>query len=148
VNCDAVVLLAYFAVCVALSAAGEPVVLAEALGFCGGGDGGVSCCDAADDAGLRAELEGLRISDAACAAIVKAFLCAVIKCATILVVLDRDSGPRITHHRFSLFFFLPPFLLFFFYLFIDRYIYHSSFWHLLCMLASNESLDDGCCIYV
>jgi hypothetical protein len=53
------------------------VVLGEALGFCGG-DAGLSCCDAADDAGLRAELDGLRISDGACAAIVKAVLCAVI----------------------------------------------------------------------
>ncbi|CAD6341457.1 unnamed protein product [Miscanthus lutarioriparius] len=53
----------------------EPVVLGEALGFCGG-YAGLSCCDAAADAGLRAELDGLRISDAACAAIVKAVLCA------------------------------------------------------------------------
>ena len=65
-----------FAACVALSSAGEPVVLGEALGFCGG-DAGLSCCDADDDAGLRAELDGLRISDAACAAIVKAVLYAV-----------------------------------------------------------------------
>ena len=52
------------------------MVLGEALGFCGG-DAGLSCCDAAADAGLRAELDGLRISDAVCAAIVKAVLCAV-----------------------------------------------------------------------
>ena len=51
-------------------------MLGEALGFCGG-DAGLSCCDAAADAGLRAELDGLRISDAVCAAIVKAALCAV-----------------------------------------------------------------------
>ena len=65
-----------FVVCVALSSAGEPVVLGEALGFCGG-EAGLSCCDAAADAGLRAELDSLRISDAACAAIVKDVLCAV-----------------------------------------------------------------------
>ncbi|XP_066357539.1 HIPL1 protein-like isoform X2 [Miscanthus floridulus] len=59
---------ACFAVCVALSSAGEPVVLGQTLQFCGG--------DAYDDAGLRAELDGMRISDAACFAILKDVLCA------------------------------------------------------------------------
>jgi len=105
----------YLKKCVGLSAAGELVVLGEALGFCGG-EGGVSCCDSADDAGLRAELEGMRISDATCAAIVKAFLCTVIKCASILLVLDGDSGPLITHHRFTPS--LSLFFLFFFFFFL------------------------------
>ncbi|CAD6267469.1 unnamed protein product [Miscanthus lutarioriparius] len=65
----------------------EPVVLGEALGFCGGDDG-LSCCDAAADAGLRAELDGLRISDDACAAIVKAVLCAVRR--------ERNDGEQTT----------------------------------------------------
>jgi len=94
-----------FAVCVALSSAGEPVVLGEALGFCGG--------DAAADAGLRAELDGLRISDAVCAAIVKAVLCAV-------------------RRRFFLSFFL--FIITFTFIYLPLPVYAG--------VASNEYMDD------
>ncbi|XP_062202044.1 HIPL1 protein-like [Phragmites australis] len=51
-----------------------PVMLRDPLGFCG--YTGISCCDAVNDAALREEFEDMSISDAACAAIVKAFLCA------------------------------------------------------------------------
>ena len=52
------------------------MVLGEALSFCG--TRGVSCCDAAADAGLREQFRALNISnDAACTTIVKAIICAV-----------------------------------------------------------------------
>ncbi|XP_066358363.1 HIPL2 protein-like [Miscanthus floridulus] len=73
----------------------ELVVLGEALGFCSG-DGGVSCCDAADDVGLRAELEGMRISDATCAAIVKAFLCTGMRdVRSSPPPIPEDAGRRV-----------------------------------------------------
>ncbi|KAJ1265862.1 hypothetical protein BS78_08G105900 [Paspalum vaginatum] len=69
----------------------EPIIMLGApLGlFCGGGGGGgaegggmITCCDAGEDEAVRARFEAMRISDANCAAIVKAFLCA--KCVPSL----------------------------------------------------------------
>ncbi|XP_066359709.1 HIPL1 protein-like isoform X2 [Miscanthus floridulus] len=72
----------------------EPVVLGQALEFCGG-DAGLSCCDADDDAGLRAELDGMPISNAACFAILKDVLCA--RCVPSLSANSVDSATTMKH---------------------------------------------------
>ncbi|XP_062202828.1 HIPL1 protein-like [Phragmites australis] len=67
-----------------------PVMLGDPLGFCG--HTGISCCDAVDDAALREQFEDMNISDAECAAIVKAFLCA--RCIPSLsAVLFNTADP-------------------------------------------------------
>ncbi|XP_062203059.1 HIPL1 protein-like [Phragmites australis] len=67
-----------------------PVTLGDPLGFCG--YSGISCCNVADDAALRAQFEDKNISDAACAAIVKAVLCA--RCIPFLsAVLFNTADP-------------------------------------------------------
>ncbi|GJM96255.1 hypothetical protein PR202_ga13074 [Eleusine coracana subsp. coracana] len=56
-----------------------PVALNMTLGFCSVySRGSDSCCDAAADAGLRKRFEAMGVKDAACAAVVKSVLCAIL----------------------------------------------------------------------
>ncbi|TVU45609.1 hypothetical protein EJB05_05100, partial [Eragrostis curvula] len=68
-----------------------PVALNRTLGFCSshGGGNGSSCCDAAADAALRKQFEAMKVSDAACAAVVKSVLCA--KCSPFSAELFNSS---------------------------------------------------------
>ncbi|KAL6622428.1 hypothetical protein ACP70R_032307 [Stipagrostis hirtigluma subsp. patula] len=69
-----------------------PVMLGTALSFCG--FSGMSCCDAGDDAALREQFQDMNVSDAQCAATVKATLCE-IKCSPFLGDLTSRSLPRL-----------------------------------------------------
>ena len=60
--------------------AGAPVLLNTTLKFCSssGSTSSSSCCDAAADAALSTQFDAMNVSDAACAAVLKSILCAVI----------------------------------------------------------------------
>ncbi|KAI4992292.1 hypothetical protein ZWY2020_051709 [Hordeum vulgare] len=62
------------------------------LAFCGDYAGAAACCDADDDKALRDQHQAANVSDAACAAVLKAILCA--KCNPYSGELF-DAGPKI-----------------------------------------------------
>lgn len=62
------------------------------LAFCGDSAGAAACCDADDDKALRDQHRAANVSDAACAAVLKAILCA--KCNPYSAELF-DAGPKI-----------------------------------------------------
>ncbi|KAL6623600.1 hypothetical protein ACP70R_033479 [Stipagrostis hirtigluma subsp. patula] len=65
-----------------------------ALSFCGGFTGVGSFCDDVEDAALMEQFQAMNISDAACAAIVKGVLCAVlpVKCNS-MELLNSTADP-------------------------------------------------------
>ncbi|KAF7052115.1 hypothetical protein CFC21_060260 [Triticum aestivum] len=65
-----------------------PAPLNGTLGFCS--YSGSSCCDVAADAALKKLFEAMRVSDAACAAVVKSLLCA--KCSPFSAELFNSSS--------------------------------------------------------
>ncbi|TVU45610.1 hypothetical protein EJB05_05101, partial [Eragrostis curvula] len=69
-----------------------PVAPKRTLGFCSS-DGGSTCCDAAADAALQKQFEAMKVSDAACAAVIKSVLCA--KCNPFSAQLFNTSSKMV-----------------------------------------------------